>query len=137
MKKANRFSTCKLLLERHKTEPFFDRLITGDEKWVRYEYVKLRRQWLSPGDLPQSTPKPGLHPKKAVLCVWLCICGIVHFELLKYGQTVNTDLYCEQLNQVNQALIAKCPAIVKRKGVILQQDNARPHSAKRTLDKIN
>jgi len=30
--KANRFSTCKLLLQRHKTEPFFDCLITGDEK---------------------------------------------------------------------------------------------------------
>ena len=72
-----------------------------------------------------------------LLCVWLGIHGIVHFELLKYGQTVNADLYCEQLNRVNQALIAKCPAIFNRKGVILQQDNARPHNAKRTLDKIN
>ena len=62
------------------------------------------------GSLPvqRSTPKPGLHPKKTLLCVWWGIRGIVHFELLKYGQTVNADLYCEQLNQVNRALIAKC-----------------------------
>ena len=39
--KANRSNTCKLLLQQHKTEPFFDRLITGDKKWVHYDNVKL------------------------------------------------------------------------------------------------
>ncbi|XP_047366072.1 histone-lysine N-methyltransferase SETMAR-like [Vespa velutina] len=30
--KANRSITCNVLLQRHHTEPFFDRLITGDKK---------------------------------------------------------------------------------------------------------
>lgn len=135
--KANRSTTCNLLLQRNKTEAFFDRLITGDEKWVLYDNPKRKRQWLSQNESPRSTAKPGLHPKKALLCVWWSIRGIVHLELLKYGQTVNSDLYCEQLDRLNQSLVEKCPAIVNRRGVILQHDNARPHCAKRTLEKIN
>ncbi|XP_035720880.1 histone-lysine N-methyltransferase SETMAR-like [Vespa mandarinia] len=126
-----------LLLQRHHTEPFFDRLIIGDEKWVPYDNPKRKRQWLSPNESPRSTAKPGLHPKKALVCVWWGIRGIVHFEVLKHGQTVSADLYYEQLDRVNQSLIEKYLAIVNRKSVILQHDNARPHCARRTLEKIN
>ncbi|KAL6417592.1 hypothetical protein ACFW04_012637 [Cataglyphis niger] len=75
-------------------------------------------------ELPRSTAKSGLYSKKALL-------------LLKPGQTVNEDLYCEQLDRVNQSLIEKYPAIVNKKGVILQHDNARPYCARRILEKIN
>lgn len=112
-------------------------MITGDEKWVFYDNLKRKRQWLSPNESPRCTAKSGLHLKKALLCVWWSIRGIVHFEVLKAGQTVNADLYCEQLDRVYQFLIKKCPAIVNRKGVILQHDNARLHCARRTLEKIN
>jgi hypothetical protein len=33
-------------------------------------------------------------------------------------------------------LLEKYPAVVNRKRVLLQQDNARPHTAKNTLQKI-
>jgi histone-lysine N-methyltransferase SETMAR len=33
-------------------------------------------------------------------------------------------------------LLEKYPALVNRKSVLLQQDNARPHRAKKTLQKI-
>ena len=135
--KANRSITCNLLLQRHKAEPLFDRVVTGDEKWVLYDNPKCKRQWLFPKQTPVPTRKPGLHPKKALLCVWWNIQGIIHFEVLEPGQTITSDLYCEQLERVNQALINKHPALVNRKGVILQHDNARPHSAKKTQDKIN
>nr|XP_033340892.1 histone-lysine N-methyltransferase SETMAR-like [Megalopta genalis] len=62
--KANRSITCNVLLQRHRTDPFFDRLITGVEKWVLYDNPKRKRQWLSRNELPQTTAKPGLHPKK-------------------------------------------------------------------------
>jgi histone-lysine N-methyltransferase SETMAR len=35
-----------------------------------------------------------------------------------------------------RALFEKYPALVNRKRVLLQQDNARPHTAKKTLEKI-
>ncbi|GFV52974.1 histone-lysine N-methyltransferase SETMAR [Trichonephila clavipes] len=74
--------------------------------------------------------------QKRRLCVWWGIRGIVHFEVLKSGETVNADLYCEQLDGLNQSLIEKYPAIINRKGVILQHDNARPRCARKTLEKI-
>ncbi|GFV65724.1 histone-lysine N-methyltransferase SETMAR [Trichonephila clavipes] len=111
------------LLQRYNTDRF---LITANEKWVLYDNPKRKRQWLSPNIPPLRTAKPGLHPIKALLCVWWGIRGIVHFEVLKPGETVNADLYWEQLDRLNQSLIEKYPAIFNRKGVILQHDNARP-----------
>ena len=32
--------------------------------------------------------------------------------MLKHGETANADLYCEQLDRVNESLNEKCPAIV-------------------------
>ncbi|GFW47174.1 histone-lysine N-methyltransferase SETMAR [Trichonephila clavipes] len=62
---------------------------------------------------------------------------LVHFEVLKPGETVNTDSYCDQLDRLNQSLIEKYPAIINRKGVILQHDNARLHCARKTMERIN
>ncbi|GFX61640.1 histone-lysine N-methyltransferase SETMAR [Trichonephila clavipes] len=135
--KANRSTTCNLLLQRYNTEPFFDHLIAADEKWVLYDNPKRKRQWLSPKEPPRRTTRPGLHPKKALLCVWWGIRGIAHFEVLKPGETVNADLYCEQLDRLYQSLFEKYPAIINRKGVILKNDNARPHCARKTLERIN
>ncbi|GFT81855.1 histone-lysine N-methyltransferase SETMAR [Trichonephila clavipes] len=101
--RANRSTTCNLLLQRYNTEPFFDRLITADEKWVLYDNPKRKRQWLSPKEPLRRAAKPGLHPKKALLCVWWGIHGIVHFEVLKPGKIVNADLYCQQLDRLNQS----------------------------------
>lgn len=52
-------------------------------------------------ELTRSSAKSDLHSKKLRLRVWWSICGIVTFEVLKLGQTVNPDLYCEQLDRVN------------------------------------
>ncbi|KAK4873457.1 hypothetical protein RN001_015486 [Aquatica leii] len=116
--KANRSTTCNAKIQRHHAKPFLDCLVTGDEKWVLYNKPKRKRQWLSLNEPARSTAKPRLHPKKALLCVCWSIRGIVHFEVLNPGQTVNADFYCQQLDQVNQALVENYPAIVNRKGVI-------------------
>ncbi|GFX57967.1 histone-lysine N-methyltransferase SETMAR [Trichonephila clavipes] len=131
--RANRSTTCNSLLQRYNTELFFDRLITADEKWVLYDNPKRKTQWLSPNEPSRRTSKPGLHPKKTLLCVWWSIREIVHFEVLKPGETVNADLYCEQLDRLNQSLIEKYPAIINRKGVILQHDNVRPNCTRKNL----
>ncbi|PRD31669.1 UNVERIFIED_CONTAM: Histone-lysine N-methyltransferase SETMAR [Trichonephila clavipes] len=125
--RANRYTTSNLLLQRYYTEPFLDRLITADEKWVLYDNPKRRSQWLSPKEPPRRTAKPGLHPKKALFCIWWGIRGIVHFEVLKPEETVNADLYCGQLDRLNQSLIEKYPAIFNRNGAVLQHDSAIPH----------
>ncbi|XP_047146310.1 histone-lysine N-methyltransferase SETMAR-like [Hydra vulgaris] len=68
--KANRSNTCNALIQQHHAEPFLDRLVTGDEKWVLYDNPKRKRQWLSPNEPARSTAKPGLHPQEgAPVCL--------------------------------------------------------------------
>jgi histone-lysine N-methyltransferase SETMAR len=91
---------------------------------------------LSPGQTPIPTAKPSLHPKKVMLCVWWDMFGVIYFELLNPNQTINSEVYCRQLDQLNQSLKSKRPALVNRKGVILHHDNVRPHVSKMTQQKI-
>ncbi len=134
--KAQRRTIYNSLITRQKREPFLHRIVTGDEKWVPYVNTKRKTQWLSPGQQPVPTAKPGLHPQKVMLCVWWDSVGIVHFEVLEPNQTITAELYCQQLDRLQLALIEKRPALVNRKWVILQHDNARPHSARMTQQKI-
>jgi histone-lysine N-methyltransferase SETMAR len=53
--------------------------------------------------------------------------GIVHFELLERNLIVITERYCQQLRRLEEAIQQKRPG--RRHGVILQYDNARPHTA--------
>ncbi|XP_054167892.1 histone-lysine N-methyltransferase SETMAR-like [Oppia nitens] len=105
--KTYRVTVCESLLLRNNNLAFLDRIVTGDEKWCLYINVTRKGQWLSKGE-------------KA---------GIVHWELLNVGQTVNSDLYCQQLERVKSSLTKLWPALVNRKGVIFHHDNARPHVA--------
>ena len=80
--------------------------------------------------------KPGLHPNKVLLSVWWDYLGVVHWELLPKGQTVNSEVLCQQLDRLQEALVIKRPALVNRRGVVLQHDNARSHTSKMTQKKI-
>ena len=58
-----------------------------------------------------------------VVCVdWK---GIVHYELLSSNQTINSELYCEQLQRLQQIIERKRPELINRRGVIFYHDNAR------------
>ena len=57
--------------------------------------------------------------------------GAVYHELLKPGETVNTNRYRQQMINLNQAFIEKRPEWARRHGkVILLHDNAPAHKAK-------
>jgi histone-lysine N-methyltransferase SETMAR len=52
------------------------------------------------------------------------------------GRAINAEVYSQQLEKMHTVLLEKYPVLVNRKRVLLQQDNARPHTAKKTLQKI-
>jgi histone-lysine N-methyltransferase SETMAR len=56
----------------------------------------------------------------------------LHFELVPNGRAINAELYCEQLDRVYDALVEKYPSLVRRKRALFQQDNAKPHTARKT-----
>ena len=57
--------------------------------------------------------------------------NVIYYELLKPGETVNTERYRQQIIDLNQALREKRPEYQKRQHkVILLHDNAPSHTAK-------
>lgn len=134
--KIQRVSTCVSLLCRYHKESFLERIVTGDEKWLLYVNVCRKKQWLDPEQEPLSDAKADLHPTKVLLCIWWDLKGILYYEFLNHNTTINAEIYAHQLQRVQEALRQKRPALVNRKGVILLDDNARPHVAKMTRHKI-
>lgn len=134
---SDRVRMCSSHLIRHNVEPFLDKLITGDEKWILYENVKRKKSYCKPGTSSATVPKPSIHQRKVLLCLWWDRKGPVYYELLKQGKTINPDLYCNQLDKLNAAIKEKRPALASRKGIVFHHDNARPHTAMLTQQKLN
>jgi [histone H3]-lysine36 N-dimethyltransferase SETMAR len=133
----NRKNTCEILLQRHVRKTVLHRVVTGDEKWIYFKNPKRKKSWVSPGQPSTSTAKPDRFGKKTMLCVWWDQTGVVYDELLKSGETVNTDRYQQQMINLNHALVEKRPEWATRHGkVILLHDNAPAHKAKRVHDTI-
>ena len=72
-----------------------------------------------------------------MFCVWWNYEGIMCFDLLEYGRTVNSELYKEQLTRVHEKLQSCYPSLAYIKRVILHHDNARPYVSKTTTQKMN
>lgn len=133
--KTVRKTICSSLHFRSKIDPFYKRILTCDEKWVMFDNTTRKHSWLDAGS-SASTPRPSIHQRKVHLCVWWTYIGIVHYELLPVGHSITGQVYADQLDRVNEALAQKQPALVNRKGVCLLHDNARPHVAKISREKI-
>ena len=98
-----------MLLARYKRKSFLHRITTGDEKWI----------YLAPGEPPTSTTRPNRYGRRTMLCVWWDQKGEIYYELLKPDETVNTELYRQQMIDLNQALREKRPEYQKRQRKVI------------------
>ena len=55
-----RLTICSALLSCHNLVPFFDRMLTCDEKWIMYCNKKRTYHWLASNDPVPMTPKPNI-----------------------------------------------------------------------------
>lgn len=134
LNKGTRFVAAAGNLERYENGDLnLDLVLTQDEKWVLYVNVVRKREWRRRGENATPTAKPGLHPKKILLSFWWDTEGPVHWEMLRQGQTITAEVYCQQLDRVAAALAQKRP---HRQHQIFLQDNARPHTARLTQRKL-
>ncbi|GFW47031.1 mariner Mos1 transposase [Trichonephila clavipes] len=80
--------------------------------------------------------KPGLTARKVLLCIWWDWKGIIYYELLLHGQTLNSGIYCQRLDRLKLVIAQKRPELAKRRDAVFHQDNARPHTSVVTRQKL-
>ena len=71
-----------------------------------------------------------------MLFIWWDWKGVLYHELLLENETINSNKYCSQLDQLIAALDEKHPELVNRKRTIFHQDNARLHVSLTTRQKL-
>lgn len=71
-----------------------------------------------------------------MLSIWWDYKGVVYFELLPNNLTINSDVYCQQLVKLEEAIKEKRPELANRKGIMFHHDNARPHTSLATRTKL-
>ena len=108
----------------------------GNEKWILYNNVEQKRSWGKRNKPPPTTLKAGLHPRKVTLYIWWDWKGVLCYELLPEKQTINSNKYCSQLDQLKAALDEKRPELVNRKRIIFHHDNSRLHVSLMTRQKL-
>ncbi|GFU69178.1 histone-lysine N-methyltransferase SETMAR [Trichonephila clavipes] len=103
---------------------------------LRKDNIVRKRSWSKRGEAAQTVTKPGLMVRKVLLCIWWDWKGILYYELLPYGQTLNSDIYCQQLDRLKLAIEQKWPDLANRRGVVFHQDNSKPHTYVVTRQKL-
>ncbi|GFX15842.1 mariner Mos1 transposase [Trichonephila clavipes] len=132
----NQKIVCEMLLARYKRKSYLHRIVTGDEKWIYFENPKRNQSYVDPGQPSKLTARPNCFGRKTMQCIfWDQEEPIYYFELLKPGETVNTDRYKQYLLNLNDAILEKREQYKKRQyKVIFLDDNAPSHRAKQIKD---
>ncbi|GFT84770.1 mariner Mos1 transposase [Trichonephila clavipes] len=128
---------CEMLLARYKLKSYLHRIVTDDEKLIYFENPKRNRSYVDPGQSSKSTARPNCFGRKTMLCIFWDEEGQIYYiyELLKPGETINTDHYKQQLLNLNDAIFKKHKQYKKRQHkVIFLDDKAPSHRAKPTKD---
>ena len=105
----------------------------SDNRWC----TKRKKSWKDPGAPSTSTAKPNRFGRKTNPRVWWYQRGVVHYELLKPGETVNNKRYQQLLTELNRSLLEKRPEYRNRQHkVIFLRDNAPSHMTKLVRDTL-
>ena len=107
-----------------------NRIITGDETWCYLYDPQSKRQsseWKSPSSPRKQKFRADRSKGKVMLEVFFDSKGIVHFEFIPEGRTVNKIIYVEILRRLRDAIQRKRPELWEAKNWILHHDNAPAH----------
>ncbi|KAK6761395.1 hypothetical protein RB195_022453 [Necator americanus] len=131
--RQKRLYICTQLLSRNRRFDWLDAIVTGDEKWVLYVNHAHKCAWCAGDEIPDPFVKFEIHEKKVMLSVWWGVHGIYRFELLPDNMTDTAEVCCAQLQRLADEIRKEHPKL----GIVhLLHDNARPHIAKKTSQKV-
>ena len=137
--KTERVRCCTQLLEHHHGDPtFLERIITGDETWVyHFEPESKRRsmEWRHPTSPRTKKFKVQTSAGKIMGTVFLDSQGVILVDFLPKGETINSEVYIETLRKL-KAKIRRVRPNLDMANVLLQHNNAHPHTSIRTMEAI-
>lgn len=125
-------------LKKNKSD-FVRRFITMDETWIYHHDPKLKQERLQWTEAGCSAPKQTKHErsaKKVMASVFWDAKGILLIDYLEKGKTINSEYYCNLLDQLDLKIREKRPGLQHKK-IIFHQDNARVHKSVLTMAKFN
>ena len=77
------------------------------------------------------------HTKNVIVTVWWSAAHLIHYGFLSLGETIISETYAQQIDEMHQNPQCLQPALVNRKGPVLLRDSDWPHGAQPTLQKLN
>ena len=114
----------------------FDRVITGDETWCFQYDPETKRQSMQWKTQNSPRPKKARMSRSQVKTMLVCFFdhkGIVHYEFIAQGQTVNQQCYLEELTKLWKCVRRKRPGLWFDKW-ILHHNNGPAHDALRVRE---
>ena len=69
--------------------------------------------------------------------VWWPAACLIHYSFLNPGETITSEEYTQQINEMHQKLEHPQPALVNRTGPYLLHDNTQLHVTQPMLQKLN
>ncbi|GFT87031.1 histone-lysine N-methyltransferase SETMAR [Trichonephila clavipes] len=73
-----RISIYEAFVKRNKIDSFLKRMVTGDEKWVKYYKIVRTLSWSKCSQAAETLAQPGLLARKVPLCIWWDWKGIMY-----------------------------------------------------------
>jgi len=120
-------------------DSFLGRIVTGDETWVHYHQLATKKASKECRHIFSPKPKkfctqPSVG--KVMLTVFWDERGVILEHYMPRGNTVTTAMYADLFkNHLRPAINFKRRGLLST-GVLLQHDNAQPHSAHSTVATI-
>ncbi|KAB0340999.1 hypothetical protein FD755_024534 [Muntiacus reevesi] len=108
-------------------------------KWMPHELTenKKKKNFIIKCPTREAPSKVKLAPKKVMVTVWWYAASLTHYRFLNPSKTITPEKYAQQIDEIQQKLQCLQLALLNRKGPILLHDNAQPHVAQPTLQKLN
>ena len=119
---------------------FLNRIVTGDETWVLHYMPESKLQsmvWKYPQSPVRKKFRTAPYVHKVMLTAfWDCRGPLIMLDFMPRGSTINADRYCSTLSLLQAAFRKKRRMILDVDNVIILHDNARPHVANKTINKL-
>ena len=114
------------------------RIVTGAETWAHHYEPETKRQsveWHHPQSPRKKEFKTTPSARKLMVTVFWDIDEVILVDVMARGETINSDTYIKTLQKLKESYRRVRPNRIPG-GMLIQHDNARPHTSLRTEEAI-